>query len=181
VAFAYLIGASPPSTPAAFDKQVKPRPTYSLAVSAAPATIEELRQRIAAVLEREGVHGAAIALVGRDGPIWIGGIGVRDRETGAPVDGDTVFRVGSLTKTVIALGVMRLVDQGKLDIARPLREVVDAGIDNPWESVAPVTLAQCLEHTAGLGDMRFSEIFTDDEAISVRDTLALNPRSRKIR
>ncbi len=181
VAFAYLIGARRPPTPAVLDEHVVPRPTYSLAVSEAPATIEELRRRIAAVLEREGVHGAAIALVGREGPIWIGGLGVRDRETGVPVDGDTVFRVGSLTKSIIALGVMRLVDQGKLDLDRPLREVLDAGIDNPWEDVAPVTLAQCLEHTAGLDDVRFNEIFTDDEVVSVRDTLALNPRSRRIR
>jgi Beta-lactamase len=64
---------------------------------------------------------------------------------------------------------------------RPLGEIVGAGIDNPWEDVAPVTIAQCLEHTAGLDDVRFNEIFTDDETISVRDTLALNPRSRRIR
>jgi CubicO group peptidase (beta-lactamase class C family) len=159
-----------------------PRARHALTVTDAPRTIEELRRRIAAVLEREEVPGAAIALVGRDGPIWVGGIGVRDVETRAPVGADTVFRVGSLTKSVIALGVMRLVDQGKLDVDRPLREIVpDAQIDNPWEAVAPVTLAQCLEHTAGLDDVRFNEIFTDDEQLSVRDTLLLNPRSRRIR
>jgi CubicO group peptidase (beta-lactamase class C family) len=147
-----------------------------------PATIDELRARIARVLAREQVPGAAIALVGRDGPIWVGGIGVRDRATGAPMDADTVFRVGSLSKTIIALGVMRLVDQGKLDLDRPLREILpDVAIDNPWEAVAPVTLGQCLEHTAGLDDVRFNEVFTDDEQLPVRDTLALNPRSRHVR
>lgn len=179
--FAYLIGARRAPAPIVLDERVVPRPTYSLAVSEAPRTLEELRQRIVAILAREGAHGAAIGLVGRDGPIWIGGVGVRDRETGVPMDGATVFRVGSLSKSIIALGVMRLVDQGRLDLDRPLREIVDAGIENPWEDVAPVTLAQCLEHTAGLDDVRFNEIFTDDEALSVRDTLALNPRSRKIR
>jgi CubicO group peptidase (beta-lactamase class C family) len=153
-----------------------------LAVADAPQTLEELQRRIAAVLERERVPGAAIALVGRDGPIWIGGIGVRDLDTHAPMQADTVFRVGSLSKSIIALGVMRLVDQGKLDVDRPLREILpDVAIDNPWEDVAPVTLAQCLEHTAGLDDVRFNEIFTDDERLSVRDTLRLNPRSRQIR
>jgi CubicO group peptidase (beta-lactamase class C family) len=155
---------------------------HSLAVAGAPATIDELRARIARVLEREQVPGAAFALVGRDGPIWTGGIGVRDRATRAPMDADTAFRVGSLSKTVIALGVMRLVDQGKLDLDRPLREILpDVDLDNPWEAVAPVTLAQCLEHTAGLDDVRFNEIFTDDERLSVQDALALNPRSRRIR
>lgn len=159
-----------------------PRAHHTLAVTDAPKTIDELRRRIAEILERDDVPGAAIALVGRDGPLWIGGVGVRDLETRAPMDADTVFRVGSLTKSVIALGVMRLVDQGKLDVDRPLRDILpDVGIENPWETVAPVTLAQCLEHTAGLDDVRFNEIFTEDEGLSVQDTLKLNPRSRRIR
>ena len=145
-------------------------------------TLDELRRRIADVMAKEHIPGLAIALVDEDGPIWVGGLGARDRETGAPVDADTVFRVGSLSKSIVALAVMRLVDQGKLDLDRPLREILpDVEIDNPWEAESPVTLAQCLEHTAGLDDVRFNEIFTDDEQLPVADTLALNPRSRIIR
>ena len=158
-----------------------PEAGYTLAVADPPRTIDELRDRVANVLKRDGIHGVSIALVGRDGPIWIGGVGVRDRDTRAPMEADTMFRVGSLSKSIIALGVMRLVDQGKLDVDRPLREILPDAIDNPWEAVAPVTLAHCMEHTAGLDDVRFNEIFTDDEDLSVRDTLRLNPRSRKIR
>jgi CubicO group peptidase (beta-lactamase class C family) len=159
-----------------------PRTSSALTVADAPRTIEELQRRIAVILDREHIAGAAIALVGRDGPIWVGGVGVRDRETQAPMEGNTVFRVGSLSKSLVALGVMRLVDQGKLDIDRPLREILpDVAIDNPWEVVAPVTLAQCMEHTAGLDDVRFNEVFTDDEQLAVRDTLRINPRSRRIR
>ena len=148
----------------------------------APDSIDELRQRIERVLEREHIAGAAIALVGRDGPIYVGGLGERDRATHAPMTEDTAFRVGSLSKSLIALGVMRLVDQGKLEVDRPLRELVPGlQIDNPWEAVAPVTLAQCLEHTAGFDDVRFNEIFADDEGMPVRDALAINPRSRRVR
>jgi CubicO group peptidase (beta-lactamase class C family) len=159
-----------------------PMPRMQHVPTAPPRTIDELRDRIAAVLEREHVPGGTFALVGRDGPIWIGGVGVRDRATAAPMQPDTVFRVGSLTKTIIALGVMRLVDQGKLDLDRPLRELLpDVEIDNPWEAVAPVTLAQCLEHTTGIDDVRFNEVFTADEELSARAALALNPRSRRVR
>jgi CubicO group peptidase (beta-lactamase class C family) len=176
--YAFVHGAPPP--PATSDAM--PPPGHMAAVTDAPRTIDELRARIAEVLERDQLPGAAIAVVGPDGPIWVGGIGVRDVETRAPMDADTVFRVGSLSKSVVALGVMRLVDQGKLDLDRPLREILpDVEIDNPWEAVAPVTLAQCMEHTAGLDEVRFNEVFTDDEGLAVRDTLAINPRSRRIR
>lgn len=154
---------------------------HALTVADAPRTIDELKRRIAAVLAEEGAPGAAIALVGRDGPIWVGGIGVRSLESEAPMEADTMFRVGSVSKSIVALAVMRLADQGKLDVDAPLRELLPGLVDNPWEAVAPVTLAQCLEHTAGLGDFRFNEVYTDDETIPVADALAINPRSRVVR
>ncbi|HSD86191.1 MAG TPA: serine hydrolase [Kofleriaceae bacterium] len=172
----------PPASPIDEDMPVPPPTTQPFSVTEPPRSLEELRARLQAIIQRDRIAGAAIALIDRNGPIWVGGLGVRDRASRAPVDGDTVFRVGSLSKSVIALGVMRLVDQGKLDVDRPLREILpDLAIDNPWEAEAPVTLAQCLEHTAGFDDVRFNEIFAPDEAMSVRDTLALSPRSRTIR
>ena len=170
----------PPSERSAVDDDM-PRAPYALTVADAPKSIAELRRRIEAILEHDHLPGVAIALIHRDGPIWSGGIGVRDRDTRAPMESNTVFRVGSLSKSIIALAVMRLVDQGKLDVDRPLRELLPGAFDNPWEQVAPVTLAQCLEHTAGFDDIRFNEIFTDDERLAVRDTLRLNPRSRIVR
>jgi CubicO group peptidase (beta-lactamase class C family) len=177
VAWACLHHEREPSLPADF----APRSPSVLAVDDPPGSVDELRARIGKILDREHVPGASIALVDRDGPVWIGGIGVRDVATGVPTDGDTTFRVGSLSKSIVALGAMRLVDQGKLDLDRPLREILPGVIDNPWEAHTPVTLAQLMEHTAGLDDVRFNEIFTDDEGLPVSEALALNPRSRIVR
>jgi len=147
----------------------------------APATIEQLQARVAAVLEREGVPGVGLALVDRDGLRWAGGVGVADLKTGRPVDADTQFRVASITKSVVALGVMRLVEQGRLDLDQPLRERMP-GVVPPgaWDGAAAVTLAHALEHTAGFDDMRFNEWFAD-EGLAPRDALAINPRSRVAR
>ncbi len=146
-----------------------------------PGSLEELQRRLAAIVKAEKTPGAVVALVDRDGPIWVGGVGVRDVDSKKPMQPDTVFRVGSVSKSLVALGVMRLHDQGKLDIDAPLRELLPGTFENPWESEAPVTLAQCLEHTAGFDDIRFNEIFTDDEWLPVPEALALNPRSRVVR
>ena len=59
-------------------------------------------------------------------------------------DGDTQYRIGSLTKTFIAVLVMRLRDEGLLDLADPLGKHLDAG------QAASATIAQLLSHTAGL-------------------------------
>ncbi len=178
VAFVYVHCAPLSPRPAPIDEDM---PRVEQAVVDAPDSIEELQRRIADVLRYERVAGAAVGLVDHSGPIWVGGIGLRDVDTKAPMQPDTVFRVGSLTKSMVALGVMRLAEQGKLDIDAPLRELLPGLVDNPWEATAPVTLAQCLEHTAGLDDVRFNEIFADDDWMPVADALALNPRSRVVR
>jgi CubicO group peptidase (beta-lactamase class C family) len=59
-------------------------------------------------------------------------------------DANTQYRIGSLTKTFVAVLVMRLRDEGRLDLAHPLGEYLDAG---PAEGA---TIAQLLSHTAGL-------------------------------
>lgn len=153
-----------------------------IATPAAPESIEALREQIAAVLERERVPGVGIALVDRQGVRWAGGVGVADIETRAPVTAHTVFRVGSITKSIVALGVARLWSRGQLSLDRPLYEwLPQLTIDNPFRAQAPVTLAHALEHTAGFDDMRFNETFTDDERTTPAQALALNPRSRTVR
>ncbi len=149
--------------------------------AAAPASIEQLQARIAEVLAREGVPGVGLALVDRDGIRWAGGVGVADLATGRPVDADTQFRVASITKSLVALGVMRLVEQGRLDLDQPLATLMP-GIEvrNDWEATSPITLAHALEHTSGFDDMRFNEYYGSD-GMAPRDALALNPRSRVAR
>src|SRR4051794_20604345 len=61
------------------------------------------------------VPGVAVALV-RDGQLtWFKGYGQADLARGAAVTPDTVFQVGSISKPLTAWGVMRIVEQGKLD------------------------------------------------------------------
>lgn len=152
-----------------------------VAAATVPATIEQLREQIAVILAREEVPGVGIALVERERVIWAGGVGVADLESGRPIDADTQFRAASITKSLVALGVMRLVEQGRLDLDQPLRELMpEIELGNRWEQDAPITLAHALEHTAGFDDMHFNEWY-GDEAGSPRDALAINPRSRVAR
>lgn len=155
--------------------------TPHASIAQPPATIEQLRERIAAVLSRERVPGVGLALVERDGVIWAGGVGVADLASQRPVTADTVFRVASISKSFVALAVMRLVERGRLSLTQPLHELMpDIEIDNRWADNAPITLAHALEHTAGFDDMRFNEWY-GRERMPPREALAINPRSRDAR
>ena len=86
--------------------------------------LEELKNKIHNILKENEVPGASISLVNRDGLIWAGGIGKADLSTGKEVTGDTLFRVGSTSKSFTALSILSLVEQGRLDLDTPIRELI---------------------------------------------------------
>jgi CubicO group peptidase (beta-lactamase class C family)/nucleotide-binding universal stress UspA family protein len=145
---------------------------------------EPLRRRIGSILEATGAAGAAVAVIRRDGVSFVGGVGRADPAAGRPIDAGTLFRVGSITKSFIALGVMRLVEQGRLSLEDRVADLApELDIENRWQRTDPVRVAHLLEHTAGFDEMRFNEIFAADgrEDRSLREVLAVNPRSRRTR
>jgi len=117
----------------------------SAAVGLLPATCRALTHRIA-VGQAEGRTPSLAGAVVRDGgQAWFGARSMLD---GHEPDGDTQYRIGSLTKTFIAVLVMRLRDEGRLDLADPLGKHLDAGPIGG--RAAGATIAQLLSHTAGL-------------------------------
>jgi len=106
-----------------------------------PATRRALARRVA-VGQSEGRTPSLVGAVVRDSrPVWCGARSMlEDHEP----DGNTQYRIGSLTKTFVAVLVMRLRDEGRLDLADPLGKYLDAG------QAKNATVAQLLSHTAGL-------------------------------
>ncbi len=103
-------------------------------------------------MARYHVPGAALGVFYR-GREHVRGFGVTDVDNPRPVDGNTVFRIASTTKTFTGAVVMRLVEQGRLDLSAPVRTyLLDFRVADPLASQR-VTLRQCLNHSAGwLGD-----------------------------
>ncbi len=94
------------------------------------------------------VVGGAVALVARDRTIATLGFGLADRERREPATSDHLFQIGSISKSFVSLVVNQLVDEGPVDLERPVTAYL------PWVELgdrrAEVTLRQLLSHTAGL-------------------------------
>jgi len=154
------------------------------AADAPPRDIDELRARVARVLLREHVPGAGIALVDGDRIVWTGGVGVADVENRRPVTADTLFRVGSITKSFVALALVKLAEQGRVDLRAPISAIApELAIGNRWAAEQPITIAHVLEHTAGFDDMHPNEwnVPAAGEAMPLAEVLARNPASRVAR
>jgi CubicO group peptidase (beta-lactamase class C family) len=125
------------------------------AVTGAPTADPDFRAldaKIQAGMARYGIPGVAVGVLAQ-GREYVRGYGVTNVDYPVAVDGDTLFRIGATTKTFTGTTVMRLVEQGTLDLDAPVRTYLpDFQTADP--SVAPrVTLRQLLNHSAGwLGD-----------------------------
>lgn len=78
--------------------------------------------------------------------------GLADRSTGRRVTADDPVRIASISKLVVALGVMRMVEAGQLDLDRDVSEILGWRVRNPAFPDAPVTLRHLLAHQSGLID-----------------------------
>lgn len=107
------------------------------------------------MLDRWPSAGLAVGVV-RDGTLeWFHGHGVADVEAGTPVTEDTVFRIGSITKTFTAIAVMQLWEQGRVDLDAPAGDYLRSFRLVPVEArFPPATVRHLLTHTAGIGYWR---------------------------
>jgi CubicO group peptidase (beta-lactamase class C family) len=78
--------------------------------------------------------------------------GLADRTTKRRVTADDPVRVASVTKLVVAMGVMRMVEAGQLDLDRDVSDYLGWRLRNPGFPDMPLTLRMLLSHTAGVRD-----------------------------
>lgn len=126
--------------------------------------IEALTEQIRAGMERHGVPGVAVGLWA-DGYAWAAGFGVTSLENPLPVTPETLFQIGSISKTFTGTLVMRLVEAGKLELDVPVRQYLPE-LKLADESVAAnVTLRHLLTHTAGWAGDLFIRTGHGDDAL----------------
>jgi CubicO group peptidase (beta-lactamase class C family) len=111
----------------------------------------ELDAKVAEILSRHPAVGLAVGLV-RDGRLqFFHGHGVADIASNTPITEDTVFRIGSITKTFTAVAVMQLWEQGLLDLDAAANGYLNAYKLIPAHPThRPATVRHLLTYTAGL-------------------------------
>ena len=136
---------------------------------AAPESVgmsSERLERLTAALQGyvdEGRLAGAVAIVARRGKVaYLESVGYRDKESGAPMTTDAIFRIASQTKALASVGVMLLQEEGRLLITDPvgkyLPEFMETMVAQPngrggYDVVAakrPITIRDLLTHTAGI-------------------------------
>ncbi|WP_205856899.1 serine hydrolase domain-containing protein [Phytoactinopolyspora endophytica] len=120
--------------------------------------------RLAELAESCAVPGAVLGIsVGAATSVHA--YGVTNVETGQPVTDDTLFQVGSITKVWTATALMRLVEDGKLDLDQPVVTYLpELELATP-EATASVTIRHLLTHTSGIDGDFFDDFGRGDDCL----------------
>jgi CubicO group peptidase (beta-lactamase class C family) len=110
-----------------------------------------LQARVREILNRHPAVGLAVGVVRNGSLEFFSGHGLADIASNTPITQDTVFRIGSITKTFTAIAVLQLWEQGLVDLDAPAKDYLRAYRLIPANAGhRPATVRQLLTHTAGL-------------------------------
>ncbi|MCG2864152.1 MAG: serine hydrolase [Vulcanisaeta sp.] len=118
--------------------------------------LERLEGFILSRMREFKVPGLSIGIVKGNELIYARGFGFRDLERGLPASPGTVYGIGSITKTFTALSILRLVQEGRLDLMDPVDKYIPLRL-RPFGE--PVRIHHLLTHTSGIPALGYAEAF----------------------
>jgi CubicO group peptidase (beta-lactamase class C family) len=128
-----------------------------------PVDMKALTDSIEKIIQEEHITGLMLGITTNDSVLFSGGFGYADISTKRPVDEHTLFRLGSVTKMFVSLGIMKLVNEGKLNLNDELAKVApEVPFSNEWERTDPVRIVHLLEHSSGFDDIQLNRMYSLD-------------------
>lgn len=140
--------ASPAASPAAATPAVAPWPMPSALAADASPLFRTVAEALVTTMEVAGVPGAAIGLLASDREEHAT-FGVESLSSLLPVAPETLFQIGSISKTFTATAIWRLIDEGALDLDAPVRTYITDLTLMDADVADRVAVRNLLDHTAG--------------------------------
>ena len=157
--------------------------------------LERMTQAFQGYVDSGQLPGAVVLIARKEKVAYFRAFGFRDREQKTAMTTDSIFRIASMTKPIVSVGAMVLVEEGKLDIAAPVSnylpefkdlqvrvEQIDPATGKKetvmQPQMRPMTVQDLLRHTAGLvypppiGNGPVSDAYRDANVLDRNTTLA---------
>jgi CubicO group peptidase (beta-lactamase class C family) len=111
---------------------------------------EKVDKIINKAMTQEGFPGISVAVIQDNKIIFQKAYGVKSRTSKEPVNDNTIFSIGSVSKAFTAVGVMQLVQKGKIDLDAPIKKYMKE-IPASW---GHITIRQFMTHTSGIPEIK---------------------------
>jgi len=120
-----------------------------------------LNKSLDSLLKKEKLTGVVWSIVSENGEIEVGATGYKNNKTKELLSPNDKVHVGSVSKTVLAAGMLRLVTLGLIQLDDPVKKYLpELKFDNVWEIDQSITIRHLLDHTAGLADVKLWFVFS---------------------
>jgi len=129
--------------------------------------IEEIEQYIVNKIRELKVPGLSIGIIKNREVVYANGFGARDIEKNLPMTKDTLFGIGSISKSITALVIMQLVDQGKIKLSDPASKYIPFKLG---DETKPITIHHLLSHTSGIPELDGAN-YSLDRVVKATDVL----------
>ena len=129
--------------------------------------IKEATDSITVMMSKKMIPGLSVCVSSKGKIIWAQGFGYSDVENKTPVKINTKFRVGSVSKTITAVGLAKLADENRVNLDSPVTRYVSYW---PYKKY-PITLRQIGGHVAGIRHYRGKEFLSAVHYNSVKESL----------
>lgn len=124
-------------------------------------TKEGLKDSLRTLLKEQKLSGAVWATVNEKGEIITDASGYKNTKTKELLSPTDKMQVGSVAKTILAAGFLRMATLGLLNLDESVKKYLpNLPIENQWNNTNPVTIRQLLDHTSGLTDAKLWHIFS---------------------
>lgn len=142
----------------------------------------DLESEILRILDDHNIPGASVALVTKDSIIWSASLGLADIENNIPVTEQTLFSIGSISKTFLSATAMIAEEQELLNINDPINKLVPSlRFSNQWEKLSPVRLIHLLEHTSGFDEAHFNLFPVANSSTPFEEVMKISEQSLETR
>ncbi|MBN8482406.1 MAG: beta-lactamase family protein, partial [Xanthomonadales bacterium] len=170
--FLLALGASAQDSPPRPPPWLGPTPADAVAAAAAApagpddaALAQFVDGYLRAAMADDEVAGAVVAVVDRSRARLVRGYGLAAVSPTRAVDAqDTLFRLGSVSKTFTYVAAMQLAEQGRLDLQAEANRYLPPALQLPDDGFAPVRVHHLMTHTAGFEDSALGHLFAFDPA-----------------
>jgi CubicO group peptidase (beta-lactamase class C family) len=129
---------------------------------------DRIREMAESARAQGEVPGISLAVVSNGKIVWSGGVGFADAEQNVPATGQTVYRIGSISKPIAATAVMQFVEAGKVHLEDPIQNYAP---QFPRHEDSSLTIEHLLSHTGGVRHYRGTEFYSPKRYNSLNDAI----------
>lgn len=134
---------------------------FFLASFSCAQTKEKLKESIHKLQTKQKLTGAVWATVSDEGKVSIDAVGYKNAQTKEFLSPSDKVHVGSVSKTILAAGFLRMATLGLLNFDDPVQKYLpNLQFKNQWNTTNPLTIRHLLDHTSGLTDVKLWHVFS---------------------